>query len=113
METDNQEVINQDLQKLKETFEEAIKPVAETLRIIFDNILQVFNNSWENVKKYISIFEDMKISRKRFIKLLMSIGYQRNEANKIAWSYHSRNGKYTMCDYLIERGKKEDSKKCG
>lgn len=30
----------------------------------------------------------MKISRKRFVKLLMSIGYQRNEANKIAWRYH-------------------------
>ena len=49
----------------------------------------------------------MKISRKRFVKLLMSIGYQRNEANKIVWRYHEEKGKYTFLDFIIESNKKE------
>ena len=52
-------------------------------------------------------FEKMKISRKRFVKLLMSIGYQRNEANKIAWRYHEEKRKYTFLDFIIESNKKE------
>ena len=53
----------------------------------------------------IFIFEKMKISRKRFVKLLMSIGYQRNEANKIAWHYHAEKGRYTFLDFIKESNK--------
>ena len=55
-------------------------------------------------------FFDKNISRKRFIKLLMSVGYQRNTANKIAWKYHKEKGEYTLLDFLIENQKKEDLK---
>ena len=51
---------------------------------------------------------DKSISRKRFIKLLMSQGVQRNEANKIAWKIHRKKGKYTIYDYLLTIKNKED-----
>lgn len=54
---------------------------------------------WENMKPAFK-FLDKNITRKRFIKLLMSQGIQRNEANKIAWKVHAEKGKYTLLDYF-------------
>ena len=51
---------------------------------------------------------DKNISRKRFVKLLMSQGIQRNEANKIAWKVHAEKGKYTLLDYALTIKNKEE-----
>lgn len=41
------------------------------------------------------------LKRKRFVKLLMCNGYQRNEANQIARRVWFKNGHYTYFDLLI------------
>lgn len=92
-----------------ENVSEAIKPVIEAIKNIADSLTTAFLAAWKEVKFDINYF-DKNISRKRFIKLLMSIGYQRNTANKIAWKYHEEKGEYTLLDFLIENRKKEDLK---
>ena len=92
-----------------ETATEAIKPVIEAIKNIVDSLSTAFLEAWKEVKFDINYF-DKNISRKKFIKLLMSIGYQRNTANKIAWKYHKEKGEYTLLDFLIENRKKEDLK---
>lgn len=44
---------------------------------------------------------DMTLSRKKFIKLLMSKGIGRNGANEIAKYILKKNGRYTMMDVLM------------
>ena len=39
---------------------------------------------------------------KRFLKLLMSRGIQRNDAQRIVEKYHKKNGTYTYLDVLVE-----------
>lgn len=92
-----------------ENVSEAIKPVLEAVKNIMDSLSTTFLEAWKEVKFDMSYF-DKNISRKKFIKLLLSIGYQRNTANKIAWKYHKEKGEYTLLDFLIENRKKEDLK---
>lgn len=49
----------------------------------------------------INITNSMVINRKRFIKLLMSKGIQRNGANEIAKYVLRHHGKYTMLDLMM------------
>lgn len=44
---------------------------------------------------------NMTLSRKKFIKLLMSKGISRNGANEIAKYVLKKNGRYTMIDLLM------------
>lgn len=97
------------LNEFYENVSEAIKPVLEAVKNIVDSLSTAFLEAWKEVKFDMSFFEK-NISRKRFIKLLMSIGYQRNDANKIAMKYHREKGKYTILDYMIENRNKEDLK---
>lgn len=92
-----------------ETISEIMKPVIEAIKNIFDSLSTIFLKAWKEVNFSMDFF-NKNITRKRFIKLLMSIGYQRNEANKIAWKYNKEKGKYTILDFMIENRKKEDSK---
>lgn len=92
-----------------ENVSEAIKPVLAAVKNITDSLSTTFLEAWKEVKFDMSYF-DKNISRKKFIKLLLSIGYQRNTANKIAWKYHKEKGEYTLLDFLIENRKKEDLK---
>lgn len=101
MEIDTEKA-EQAIKELSDAFTKAFMPVAEAIKNISAGLCRSFSVIWENVKDKIPNFEEMKISRKRFIKLLMSIGYQRNEANKIAWRYHEEKGKYTFLDFIIE-----------
>lgn len=87
--------------ELGDAFKKALLPLTD----VIENICKVYVNVFENLKDKIFIFEKMKISRKRFVKLLMSIGYQRNEANKIAWRYHAEKGRYTFLDFIKESNK--------
>lgn len=82
-----------------------LKKALLPLTDVIENICKAYVNVFENLKDKIFIFEKMKISRKRFVKLLMSIGYQRNEANKIAWRYHAEKGRYTFLDFIKESNK--------
>lgn len=106
---ENNTELNTLIHNFVETASEAIKPVIEAIKNIADSLSTAFLEAWKEVKFSIDFF-DKNITRKRFIKLLMSIGYQRNEANKIAWKYHEEKGKYTILDFMIENRKKEDSK---
>ncbi len=89
------------IKKLGDGFKKALPSLTEFI----ENICKAYVNVFENIKDKIFIFEKMKISRKRFVKLLMSIGYQRNEANKIAWRYHAEKGRYTFLDFIKESNK--------
>lgn len=106
MEIDTEKA-EQAIKELSDVFTKAFMPVAEAIKNISAELCRSFSVIWENMKDKIPNFEEMKISRKRFVKLLMSIGYQRNEANKIAWRYHEEKGKYTFLDFIIESNKKE------
>lgn len=87
-----------------EKVSEAMIPVVKAISNIANAITKTFVNVWEQIKPNL----DKSISRKRFIKLLMSQGVQRNEANKIAWKIHKKKGKYTIYDYLLTIKNKED-----
>lgn len=89
------------IKKLGDGFKKALPSLTEFI----ENICKAYVNVFENIKDKIFIFEKMKISRKRFVKLLMSIGYQRNEANKIAWRYHAEKGRYIFLDFIKESNK--------
>lgn len=89
------------IKKLGDGFKKALPSLTEFI----ENICKAYVNVFENIKDKIFIFEKMKISRKRFVKLLMSIGYQRNEANKIVWRYHAEKGRYTFLDFIKESNK--------
>lgn len=92
-----------------ENVSEAIKPILEAIKKLADSLSTTFLEARKEVKFDMNYF-DKNISRKRFIKLLISIGYQRNTANKIAWKYHKEKGEYTLLNFLIENRKKEDLK---
>lgn len=49
----------------------------------------------------IDINSVVKVSRKKFIKLLMSKGIGRNGANEIAKHVLKKNGRYTMLDLMM------------
>ena len=106
MESDTEKA-EQAIKELSDVFTKAFMPVAEAIKNISTTLCHTFIDTWESIKEKMPDFEKMKISRKRFVKLLMSIGYQRNEANKIAWCYHEEKGKYTFLDFIIESNKKE------
>ena len=57
-------------------------------------------------------FFEKNITRKRFYKLLQSVGYQRNEANKIVQEIHKQKGKYTILDFM-QKSKEMEDQKCG
>ena len=103
---ENDVEITDPLNDLYKNISEGIKPVLEALKKIVDSLSITFLEAWKEVKYDICYFEK-NISRKRFIKLLMSIGYQRNEANKIVSCCHKEKGKYTFLDFIIESEKKE------
>lgn len=49
----------------------------------------------------INITDAKKLTRKKFVQLLMSKGIGRNGANEIAKHVLKKNGKYTMFDLLL------------
>ena len=106
---------NNDLEKLisdfTDCFYKAMDPVLEALKKIIDQLSTTFLKAWEKSKFSMNFF-DTNITRKRFIKLLMSAGYQRNEANKIAKEVREEKGKYTILDFCIKSKEMEDQK-CG
>lgn len=93
--------IEEATKELGAAFKKALLPLTD----VIENICKAYVNVFENLKDKIFIFEKKKISRKRFVKLLMSIGYQKNEANKIAWRYHAEKGRYTFLDFIKESNK--------
>lgn len=59
------------------------------------------NISTTNLSMNINIDKSIPLTRKKFIKLLMSKGIQRNGANEIAKHVLKKHGKYTMVDLLL------------
>ena len=106
---ENNTELNAIVHDFVETVSEAMKPVLEIIKNIFDSLSTAFLEAWKETKFSMNFF-NKNITRKKFIKLLMSIGYQRNEASKIVWKYYEEKGKYTILDFMIESRKKEDSK---
>ena len=84
----------------------AFRKFGEAMGDVARSIVEVFGNAWEQIKAL--DFLDKTMTRKRFVKLLMSQGIQRNEANKIAWKIHAEKGKYTLLDYALTIKNKEE-----
>lgn len=59
------------------------------------------NISVTELSMSINVEKSETISRKKFVKLLMSKGIQRNSANEIAKYVLKRNGRYTLFDLLM------------
>ena len=83
---------------LSKAFNRLGKSMSEVVNAFVDLGSKVFSNLLDVFKK---INLDKKLSRKKFIKLLMSKGIQRNEANKIAWEVHKKYGKYTVGEFIV------------
>lgn len=82
---------------------ESFKQVGELIGNVFNGVVRVVKNVAEEITKcFQSIPVSKKISRKRFLKLLMSRGIQRNDAQRIVEKYHKKNGTYTYLDVLVE-----------
>ena len=88
------------MERMSKAFSQLGIAMGEAARSFIDVFSEVFKNAWESIKNVSEVL-DKNISRKRFIKLLMSQGIQRNEANKIAWKVHAEKGKYTLLDYAL------------
>ncbi len=88
---------------------ESFKKLGEAISEIAGGIIDAFSEALKEVLKLMEKIDlDKKLSRKKFIKLLMSKGIQRNEANKIAWEIHKEYGKYTLKNLLeIVKNKEE------
>lgn len=87
------------VENFSNAMKEAGKMVATTLNAIIDvfkRVAETVSHSLEN-----TIFSK-KVTRKRFIKLLMSHGIQRNKANKIANYYHKKDGYYLLINVYTE-----------
>lgn len=112
MDNYEQTELDKTLHEFANKVKEAIGPVVDALKNIMEVLSDSFLKAWEQVKFNTSFF-DNNMSRKRFIKLLMSVGYQRNEANKIAWKLHSEKGHYTILDYMVKVREMEDRKNGG
>ncbi len=82
---------------LSNDFNKLVETMVEVVNKLVDLASEAFSNAWQALKK---INLNKNLSRKKFIKLLMSKGIQRNEANIIAWEIHKKYGKYTVGDLL-------------
>lgn len=94
-------------QRMSEAMTELGTALGKVARTFVDVFSEVFKKVWDSVKGIYNSL-DKQISRKRFIKILMSQGIQRNEANKIAWEVHARNKKYTLMDCVVAIRDKEE-----
>ena len=88
-----------DVENFSNAMKEVGKMVANTLNAIIDVFKKIAENVSDAMKKTIFF---KKIKRKRFIKLLMSYGIQRNEANRIANYYHKKDGYYLLINVYAE-----------
>lgn len=86
-----------------ENFSNAMKEAGKMVATTLNAIINVFKRVAETVSYSLrnTIFSK-KVTRKRFIKLLMSNGIQRNEANKIANYYHKKDGYYLLINVYAE-----------
>ena len=86
-----------------ENFSNAMKEVGIVLANTINAIIGAFKSVFEDVSYVLrkTIFSK-RITRKRFIKLLMSYGIQRNEANKIANYYQKKDGYYLLINVYTE-----------
>ena len=73
----------------------------EELDLNSDELDPYKNISVTELSMSINIEKSETISRKKFIKLLMSKDIQRNGANEIAKYVLKRNGRYTLFDLLM------------
>ncbi len=68
-----------ELEKAFEKLKESLQLVIAAICEVSIKICETFNNVFTNLKNTLN----MKITKKKFIKLLQSAGIQRNEINKI------------------------------
>ena len=94
------------IDRMNKAFRKFGEAMGDVSRSIVEVFGEVFSNAWEQIKAL--DFLDKTMTRKRFVKLLMSQGIQRNEANKIAWKIHAEKGKYTLKDYVLTIKNKEE-----
>ena len=86
------------VESVSNAFAEAGKTFAKTMNAIID----VFRNAINVITPIYTKAIEKRISKKRFIKLLMGNGIQRNDAQKIAIKYHKNQGFYCLYNVLKE-----------
>ncbi len=93
-----------DADKQEIIFENYITEIVNNLKDVFNELIRIAGEvakvavqAFDNIKKYVIKILNKKISKKKFIKLLQSVGMQRNDINKLI-----KNNKdtYTIWKYL-------------
>lgn len=87
-----------DVESVSQAFARVGEACAKTMNSIIDAFRDVVPRVLNAITPVYSELIKKRISRKRFIKLLMAEGIQRNEAQKIAIKYHKEQGYYCMFD---------------
>lgn len=91
-----------DVESVSQTFAR----IGEVLATTLNSFINVFKDSVSKVLNSLTPvcleLKEKRISRKRFVKLLMAEGIQRNNAQKIAEKYHNEQGYYCMFDVVVE-----------
>lgn len=95
------------IDRASKAFRKFGESMAEVAKSIVEVFGEVFSNAWEQLKPITKAL-NKNISRKRFVKLLMSQGIQRNEANIIAKNIHKEKEKYTLGDFILVVKNKEE-----
>lgn len=84
-----------DVDAVADSFSNIGRVLANTL----NGIIKLIQDLCEVVKDYMPTkIYNKNISRKRFIKMLMSYKIQRNDAKKIAYELHKQKGMYKLGD---------------
>ena len=95
-----------DVESISQVFARVGEIYARTMNRIIDIFKEVVPRVLNAITPTYSELIKKRISRKRFIKLLMAEGIQRNEAQKIAAKYHKEQGYYSMFDVCKEINEK-------
>lgn len=91
-----------DVQSVSQAFARVGEACAKTMNSIISAFKDVASRVLNAITPLYSEMIKKRISRKRFIKLLMADGIQRNEAQRLALKYHKEQGYYCMFDVYKE-----------
>ena len=97
-----------DVEKVSKVFADVGKACAMAMNSIINAFKEVVPKVLNTITLTYQRLNNKKVSRKRFIKLLMSKKIQRNEAQKIAKKYYEKQGYYSMFDVFVEWRKKDE-----
>lgn len=95
-----------DVESVSQAFARVGEVCAKTMNSIINTFREVVPRILNTITPAYSELIKKRISRKRFIKLLMAESIQRNEAQKIAEKYYREQGYYCMFDIYKETNRR-------